>query len=89
VPQAISWISGTVIGVVAAGSIHDPNALGLDAVFPAFYLALLLREASGRRAYEAMALAAVITIGLTTFAPPGVPVILASSAALLGLRQRR
>jgi predicted branched-subunit amino acid permease len=89
VPQAISWISGTVIGVVAAGSIHDPNALGLDAVFPAFYLALLLRESSGRRAYEAMALAAIITIGLTTFAPPGVPVIVASSAALLGLWRRR
>jgi branched chain amino acid efflux pump len=88
-PQAISWVSGTIVGVVVAGSIHDPNAFGLDAVFPAFYLALLLREANGRRAYEAMALAAVITIGLTTFAPAGVPVIVASSAALLGLRRRR
>jgi 4-azaleucine resistance transporter AzlC len=87
-PQAVSWISGTIIGVFAAGRIGDPNAFGLDAIFPAFYLALLVRESGGRRAYEAMALAAVITIALTTFAPPGVPVIVASSAALLGLRRR-
>lgn len=87
-PQAVSWVSGTILGVVVAGGIQDPNAFGLDAVFPAFYLALLLREASGRRTYEAMALAAVITIALTTFAPAGVPVIVASSAALLGLRRR-
>jgi 4-azaleucine resistance transporter AzlC len=87
-PQAVSWVAGTIIGVFAAGRIGDPNALGLDAVFPAFYLALLVRESGGRRAYQAMALASVITIALTAFAPPGVPVIVASSAALLGLRRR-
>jgi predicted branched-subunit amino acid permease len=87
-PQAVSWVGGTIIGVFAAGRIGDPNAFGLDAIFPAFYLALLVRESGGRRAYGAMALAAVITIVLTTFAPPGVPVIVASSAALLGLRSR-
>jgi 4-azaleucine resistance transporter AzlC len=88
-PQAVSWVGGTLIGVLAAGTIADPSALGLDAVFPAFYLALLVRESGGRRAYEAMALAAIITVALTAFAPPGVPVIVASSAALLGLRGRR
>jgi predicted branched-subunit amino acid permease len=88
VPQFLSWTSGTVIGVLLAGSIDDPNGLGLDAIFPAFYLALLLREAGGRRAYETMLLAGVITVALTTFAPPGVPVIAASAAALLGLRRR-
>jgi predicted branched-subunit amino acid permease len=87
-PQVVSWVGGTIIGVFAAGRIGDPNAFGLDAIFPAFYLALLVHESGGRRAYEAMALAAVITIVLTTFAPPGVPVIVASSAALLGLRSR-
>jgi 4-azaleucine resistance transporter AzlC len=88
-PQAVAWISGTLIGVLAAGTIADPSRLGLDAVFPAFYLALLVREAGGRRAYEVMAVAAIITVALTTFAPPGLPVIVASSAALLGLRSRR
>jgi predicted branched-subunit amino acid permease len=87
IPQFVSWTSGTVIGVLLAGSIDDPNRFGLDAIFPAFYLALLLREADSRRAYETMALAGVITLVLTTFAPPGVPVIVASCAALLGLRR--
>jgi 4-azaleucine resistance transporter AzlC len=86
-PQAASWVGGTIIGVLAAGHIGNPDTFGLDAVFPAFYLALLVREAGGRRAHEAMALAAAVTIALTTFAPPGVPVIVASSAALLGLRR--
>ena len=48
-----------------------------------------MREAAGRRAYEVMALAAAITVVLTAVAPAGVPVIVASSAALLGLRSRR
>ena len=87
-PQAVSWVSGTVIGVFAAARIGDPNSFGLDAVLPAFYLALLVRESGGRRAHETMALAAVVTVALTSFAPPGVPVIVASSAALLGLRRR-
>jgi predicted branched-subunit amino acid permease len=88
IPQFVSWTGGTIVGVLLAGSIADPSRFGLDAIFPAFYLALLLREADNRRAYEAMALAGVITLALTTFAPPGVPVIVASSAALLGLRRR-
>jgi 4-azaleucine resistance transporter AzlC len=88
IPQFVSWTIGTIIGVLLAGSIDDPSQFGLDAIFPAFYLALLLREANSRRAYETMLLAACITVALTFFAPPGVPVIVASSAALLGLRRR-
>jgi predicted branched-subunit amino acid permease len=88
VPQFVSWTTGTAIGVLLAGSVDDPASLGLDAIFPTFYLALLLREAGSRRAYETMLLAGAITIALTTFAPPGVPVIAASAAALLGLRRR-
>jgi predicted branched-subunit amino acid permease len=63
-----------------------PNALGIDAVFPAFYLSLLVGEARGRRkAYEAAAVAIVITLALMPFSPPGLPVIVGSAAELLGL----
>jgi predicted branched-subunit amino acid permease len=88
IPQASSWIAGTIIGVVASGSFDDPDKFGLDAVFPAFYVTLLLAEAKGRRALTAAAIAAVVTLALMTFAPPGVPVIAASAAALIGLRRR-
>ena len=44
-PQASRGSAAPSIGVLAAGTIADPSALGLDAAFPAFYLALLVREA--------------------------------------------
>ena len=65
------------------------QALGLDAVFPAFFLALLLSEARDRRAAGVAALGAVVALVLVPVAPAGLPVLVASTAALVGLRQRR
>ena len=53
-PQYAGWLGGTVIGAVAGSAIGDPSELGLDAMFPAFFLALLVEEreppgAGGRR----------------------------------------
>ena len=45
IPQTSGWILGTVIGVIAGPVFGDPKALGLDAVFVGFYLALLWSEA--------------------------------------------
>jgi 4-azaleucine resistance transporter AzlC len=39
-PQLAAWIGGTVVGAVAGGLLGDPEALGLDVVFPAFFLVL-------------------------------------------------
>lgn len=36
--QYPAWVFGTVAGVLAGGVISDPNSLGLDAIFPAFFL---------------------------------------------------
>ena len=85
--QASAWIAGTVLGVLGAGALGDPARLGLDAVFPAFYLSLLVEEARGRRAVAAAAGGAAITVALTPVAPAGLPVIAASLAALIGLRR--
>ena len=86
IPQASAWIAGTVAGVVGGELVSDPQALGLDAIFPAFYLILLLEEARGRRAIIAAGLGALIVLALMPFAPAGVPVIAATLAALIGLR---
>jgi len=85
-PQASSWIAGTVLGVLFGSALGDPTRLGLDAVFPAFYLALVVEEAGSRRAVAAALLGAAITVALMPVAPVGVPVIAASAAALIGLR---
>lgn len=85
IPQFSAWVAGTVIGVFAGDVIGDPATLGLDAIFPAFYLALLVEELRGRRPLVAAALGAAIAVALLGFAPPGVPVIAATSAALIAL----
>jgi 4-azaleucine resistance transporter AzlC len=85
-PSYPGWVVGTAIGVFAGDLIGDPEALGLDAMFPAFFLALLVEELRrGRFALSAACLGAAIALALTPLTPPGVPVIAACAAALLGL----
>jgi 4-azaleucine resistance transporter AzlC len=90
-PQVAAWIGGTIVGVLGRDFIGDPERLGLDVIFPAFFLILLakeLRSASrSARAVIVALIAAVLALALVPFAPPGVPVIAACAAALLGLRR--
>jgi predicted branched-subunit amino acid permease len=88
-PSYPCWVGGTAIGVFAGDLITDPEALGLDAIFPAFFLALLFEELRrGRFAVAAACIGGAIALALTPVAPAGVPVIAASAAALLGLADR-
>jgi 4-azaleucine resistance transporter AzlC len=89
IPQAACWWTGTAIGALGGSLIGDPDALGLDAMFPAFYLALLVSEMDLRTTLPSALLGAAIALCLVPFAPPGIPVVAASLAALLGLRQAR
>ena len=89
-PQAAAWTGGTLIGVLGGSALADPGALGLDAMFPAFFAVLLAGEARGKLPLTAAALGAVIALALMPFAPPGVrPVArprLACARAACGLR---
>ena len=90
VPQAVAWIGGTALGVLGGGVVGNVERLGLDVIFPAFFLALLVAElrSGGKHAIAAAAIAAALAAALVPFAPPGVPVLAASVAALFGLRGR-
>jgi 4-azaleucine resistance transporter AzlC len=88
IPQAAAWWAGTAIGALGGALLGDPATLGLDAMFPAFYLALLAEEMRDRAALSSALLGAGIALALVPFAPPGIPVVAASAAALLGLRSR-
>lgn len=87
VPQYAAWIVGTAVGVLGGDFIGDPERLGLDVIFPAFFLVLLAEELRGGRAVAVALIAAALALALVPFAPPGVPVIAACAAALLGLRR--
>lgn len=90
IPQYAAWVGGTVIGALAGDLVGDPERLGLDVIFPAFFLALLVSELRrGRRTVAVALLGAALSLALVPFAPAGVPVIAACAAALLGLRGRR
>lgn len=83
--QYVAWVLGTVAGVVVPSL--DARALGLDAVFPAFFLAVLAGELRTRKRMGVAGAGAVIALLLVPVAPPGVPVLVASTAALVGLRR--
>jgi predicted branched-subunit amino acid permease len=87
-PQYPAWVIGTVGGVLLGGAIGDPADFGLDAVFPAFFLALLAAELGRPRVIPVVVLAGAIALLLTPVLPAGLPVLLASSAALIGLWRR-
>jgi len=86
--QYVTWIGGTAIGALGGDVLGDPSALGLDALYPAFFVGLLLSEVRSRRGREAAALGALVALVLVPFAPPGVPVLLAGAGALIGLMRR-
>ncbi|MBJ7521979.1 MAG: AzlC family ABC transporter permease [Solirubrobacteraceae bacterium] len=84
----VGWVGGTIAGAVAGDLLSDPEALGLDAIYPAFFLALLINEVRSGRARAAAALGAAIALALTPVAPAGLPIVLASFAALIALWRR-
>lgn len=88
VPQYAAWVLGTVAGAFAGPRLVNPSALGLDVVFPAFFLSLLGDEVRRSRSAPYAAVAALLTLALIPIAPPGVPIVAGGATALLALRGR-
>jgi predicted branched-subunit amino acid permease len=86
--QYSTWVGGTAVGAIAGSVIGDPKTLGLDALYPAFFLALMIGELRNGRAKLVALAGALIAFALVPFAPPGVPVLVASLATLIGLVRR-
>ena len=80
-----AWVGGTALGVAFGRVLGDPARLGLDAAFPALFLALLVPQVRTRLDLSVAVLGAAIALALTPFAPVGVPIVAASAACLLGL----
>jgi branched chain amino acid efflux pump len=86
--QYVTWVSGTVVGALGGSALGDPASLGLDAIYPTFFLALLLEEARSGRARGVAAAGALVSLALVPFVPAGIPVLVASLASLAGLSAR-
>jgi 4-azaleucine resistance transporter AzlC len=81
------WVGGTAVGALLGGVVHDPSAFGLDGAFAALFLALLVAQLTRRRAVVTAVLGAAIAAVLTPLTPPGVPIIAATAAVLVGWKR--
>jgi 4-azaleucine resistance transporter AzlC len=85
----VCWNAGTLAGALAGGVLGDPRALGMDAIFPAVFLALLVPQVRTREVLAVAVGGAAIALVLLPAAPAGVPVMAAALAALPLLVRRR
>ena len=82
-----AWSGGATLGALIGSAVHDTNAFGLDAMFPAVILALIVPSLRDRPILRAAATGAVIALAAAPFLPPGLPGLLALAAVLLLLKR--
>ena len=82
----VFWNLGTLLGAVA-GSAIDPTTYGLDAAFPAGFVAMVWPLLSDRRARQAAVLGGVICAVSIPLTAVGVPILLSALAVSVGLQR--
>jgi 4-azaleucine resistance transporter AzlC len=80
-----AWVVCSVAGVAAGSALGEPETLGLDAAFPALFLALLAGQVRDRRLLAAAVAGGAIALAIVPLVPPGVPIVAASAVCLVGL----
>ncbi|MEM7095056.1 MAG: AzlC family ABC transporter permease [Actinomycetota bacterium] len=85
----VSWNLGTFLGVLLGDIVGDPEVYGLDAAFPASFVALLGPLVPDVPARVAAIVAAAIALVAVPFTPAGLPILLAAFAVVPGLLARR
>lgn len=84
----LCWPLGAVLGVLLGTVVHDTNAFGLDAMFPAVLLALALPALRERDKRLAALTGAAIALATVPLLPAGLPVLLAlAGVATLAIRR--
>ncbi|MGH1562974.1 AzlC family ABC transporter permease [Mumia sp. DW29H23] len=78
---AIAWPLGAVVGAGVGQVVPDPQAWGLDAVFPAVIVALVLSSLRERATLVAALVGGGVAVAVTPYVPQG----LAPALALVGL----
>jgi predicted branched-subunit amino acid permease len=85
----LPWWTGAMLGVIIGEHLGDPRRLGLDALFPALFIAIIWPQLKSRTALSVGLLGAVIALAAVEPMPGGLPVLLAALAALLAMKDRR
>ena len=82
----VFWNLGTLIGALA-GSAIDPNTYGLDAAFPAGFVAMVWPLLRDPRARLAAIIGGAVCLATVPFTPVGVPILLSVVGVLVGLQR--
>ncbi|EPR1416824.1 AzlC family ABC transporter permease, partial [Citrobacter koseri] len=82
---AIFWPLGALLGAMVGKLLPAPETIGLDAVFPAILLALVIPAFRNRTTLIRACSGAGLSLAAVPFAPVGLPVLL----SLLGLLTRK
>jgi len=80
----VLWNIATLIGALAATSIGDPRAFGLDAAIGAGLFALVYPQIKNKRHLSIALGGALLALSLANFVSPGIPIILSSVVAFIG-----
>jgi predicted branched-subunit amino acid permease len=84
------WNLATLLGALGARELSDPSVLGLDAVAPAAFVALMAPRLRTPITWRAALIGAGVALAAVSSTPAGVPVLLAAAAAVaLSLRSSR
>jgi len=84
----VCWPAGAILGALIGSLVRDTNAFGLDAMFPAVILALIVPALRDRVMLRAAVAGAAVALAAAPFLPAGVPVLLALAAVLGTVRRR-
>ncbi|MEU1851465.1 AzlC family ABC transporter permease [Streptomyces sp. NPDC019990] len=76
----VCWPVGAALGALLGSVVRDTDALGLDAMFPAVIVALILPAMKERTLPRTTLAGAGLALAVTPFLPAGLPVLIALAA---------
>lgn len=81
----IAWPGGAAIGALIGTIVPDTGAIGLDAVFPAVLLSLVMPALRARDTLRAALIGAIAAVASAPFLPAGMPVLVALSGLFFAI----
>lgn len=76
----VCWPIGAALGALLGSVVQDTGALGLDAMFPAVIVALIVPAMKDRRLRTTALAGIVLALATTPYLPAGLPVLVALAA---------
>lgn len=84
----LGWVGGTAAGLALGSVLGDPSRYGIDGAFAALFVALLATQVRSRTRASVAVCGAATAAALIPFTPPGIPIVAATAAVLIGRRAR-